>query len=170
MHLVCTLLNDSAKQNWRNFRPKLDDEVLQGDPRPHYLEVHSDGSDDGSRRVEIPATSCRSQKWEFQNSAGARAGTGACKNGGAGRSAGTGAGRLGPLGKQRQDSLPAPVPALRPAPPFLQAPVPARAPALFWNSHFWLLHEVAGISTLSLVGHPTAICDSIAAIPPWSAL
>ena len=42
--------------------------------------------------------------------------------------------------------LPAPVPALWPAPPFLPAPVPAPLPALFWNSHFGVLYQVAGIS------------------------
>ena len=59
------------------------------------------------------------------------------------------AGRLGPLGKQRQNSLPAPVPALQPAPPFLPAPVPAPPPALFWNSRFGGLCQVAGISTIA---------------------
>ena len=29
--------HDPAQQNWRNFREKLHDEVLQGDPRQHYL-------------------------------------------------------------------------------------------------------------------------------------
>ena len=27
--------HDSTQQNWRNFREKLHDEVLQGDPRQH---------------------------------------------------------------------------------------------------------------------------------------
>ena len=98
---------------------------------------------------EIPATWYRISKQAFQKSAGGGAGTGAGKNGGAGRSAGTGAGRLGPLGKQRQNSLPAPVPALQPAPPFLPAPVPAPPPALFWNSRFGVLYQVAGISSLT---------------------
>ena len=56
--------------------------------------------------------------------------------------------QVGPFAKQRQSSLPAPVPALRPAPPFLPAPVPAPPPALFWNSHFGVLYQVAGISSL----------------------
>ena len=93
-------------------------------------------------KPEIPATWYRTPKREFQKSAGGGAG----KNGGAGQSAGTGAGRSGPLGKQRQNSLPAPVPALWPAPPFLPAPVPAPPPALFWNSLFGVLCQVAGIS------------------------
>ena len=70
-------------------------------------------------RHEIPAASYRTPNEEFQKSAGEGAGTGVGKNGGAGRSAGTSAGRLGPLGRQ---------------------------PALFWNSYFGVLHQVAGIS------------------------
>ena len=31
--------HDPAQQNWRNFREKLHDEVLQGDPRQNYLKI-----------------------------------------------------------------------------------------------------------------------------------
>ena len=115
----------------------------------------------GSRKmfpgIEIPATWYRTPKWEFQKSAGGGAGTGAGKNGGAGQSAGTGAGKLLCLCFPKGPDLPAPVPALRPAPPFLPAPVPAPPPALFWNSHFGVLYQVAGISIQELISEKLLI-------------
>ena len=60
--------------------------------------------------------------------------------------------QVGPFGKTETKQLPAPVPALRPAPPFLPAPVPAPPPALFWNSHFGVLYQVAGISNEGNIG------------------
>ena len=55
--------------------------------------------------------------------------------------------QAGPLVNiERQHSRPAPVPALRPAPPFfLPAPVPAPPLALFWNSRFGVLCQVARV-------------------------
>ena len=82
-------------------------------------------------KLEIPASWYRTPTWEFQKSAG--------------RSAGTGAGKLFCLCCPEEPDLPAPVPA----PPFLPALVPAPPPALFWNSHFEVLYQVAGISILN---------------------
>ena len=89
--------------------------------------------------AEILATWNRTPKQEFQKTAGGCAGTGAGKNGGAGQSAGTGAGRScclwfiikGPACQH-----------LCQHPPFCQHLCP---PALFWNSCFGVLYQVARI-------------------------
>ena len=64
------------------------------------------------------------------------------------RRPGTGPQNGNSMRKQRQNGLPAPTPALWRAPPFSPAPVPAPPPALFWNSHFGVYYQVAGISIL----------------------
>ena len=57
--------------------------------------------------------------------------------------------QAGPCVNTETTSLPAAVPALQPAPPFLPAPVRAPPPALFWNSHFGVLYQVARVSKKS---------------------
>ena len=37
--------HDPAQQNWRNFREKLHDEVLQGGPSPKGVALNRDGCD-----------------------------------------------------------------------------------------------------------------------------
>ena len=50
--------HDSAQQNWRNFREKLHDEVLQGDPTEHTRRFGS------SMRVEVLLRLCHAcQDW-----------------------------------------------------------------------------------------------------------